>query len=198
MNRDPLPYPPQMRNGGSPPAYLSSSFLSNPSKWLQYKWSQPPPRAPDWVFNCYEHYNPPADVGHPLHHEEWHQRVVREDLQAAGILPPKKPGGAILHGARARAEHAYQDWKWAVDELWEDERHRLQTTARQRHLDEETARQCQEANHRQRLLDKHAAYERQEAARRQRLLDEETARRQRLLNDEAARRLMDERAALAR
>ena len=53
------PDPPQMRNGGSPPAHLSSSSLSDPSWWLQFKWSQPPPRAPEWLFDYYEHYNPP-------------------------------------------------------------------------------------------------------------------------------------------
>ena len=37
MSRDPLPNPPQMRNGESPPAHLSMSSLSNPSGWLQYK-----------------------------------------------------------------------------------------------------------------------------------------------------------------
>jgi len=42
-----LPYPPQMKNGGSSPAHLSSSSLSDSSWWLQFKWSQPPPRATD-------------------------------------------------------------------------------------------------------------------------------------------------------
>jgi hypothetical protein len=108
------------------------------------------------------------------------------------------PGGPILHGAHARAEHAYQDWKCAVNNLWEDECHRLQTAARQCHLDEETARHYQEANHCQQLLDKRAAYERQEAVRCQRLLDKETACHQRLLNKEAACCLMAKRLALAR
>jgi hypothetical protein len=127
-----------------------------------------------------------------------------------------RPGGPILLGARARAERAYQDWKWAVDEMWEHERHRLQTAAcqchidkqaarkqqeaahRQRLLDEHAANERQEANRRQRLLDKHAAYKCQEAVRRQRLLNEETAHPQRLLDKEAACRLMAKRAALAR
>jgi hypothetical protein len=56
MSQDPLPYPPRMRNGGSPPAHLSSSSLSDTSGWMKYKWSQPPPRAPDWVFHCYQNY----------------------------------------------------------------------------------------------------------------------------------------------
>ncbi len=217
MNRNPLPYPPQMRNSGLPPAYLPSSSLSDPLVWLQYKWSQPPPRAPDWVFNDYQKFNPPANViDCPLCDKEWHQRAFCKDKEAAGILPPDPPGGPILLGARACAEHAYQDWKWTVDALWEDERHRLQTAAHQRHIDEQAARKqqeaahcqrlldehaankCQEANRRQRLLDERAAYEPQEAVRRQRLLDEETVRCQRLLNKEAACHIMAERAALAR
>ena len=145
MNRDPLPYPPQMRNGGSPPAHLSSSSLSDPSGWLQYKWSQPPPCAPDWVFNNFQKFNPPAYAGCPLCNEEWLQQALCKDQQAAGLLPPKLPGGPILHGARARAEHTYRDWKWAVDKQWEHERHRLQTAARQCLLDEHAAHKRQEA-----------------------------------------------------
>ena len=197
MNRNPLPYPPQMRNGGLPPAHLPSSSLSNPLAWLQYKWLQPPPRAPNWVFDDYQKFNPPVNVGCPLHDKKWLQRAFRKDAQAAGILPPDPTGGLILHGACARAEHAYRDWKWAVDNLWEDKGHHLQTAARQRHLNKETARQHQEANCCQQLLDEHAAYERQEAVRRLRLLDKETARHQRLLDEEAARRLMAEHVALA-
>ncbi len=58
-----------------------------------------------------------------------------------------KIGGPILLGAHAHVERAYQDLKWAVDELWEHERHCLQTAAHQ----------C--------LLDERAAHERQEVAR---------------------------------
>ncbi len=198
MNRNPLPYPSQMKNGGLPPAHLPLSSLSNSLAWLQYKWSQPPPRTPDWVFDNYQKFNPLADVGRPLCDEEWIQQALCEDQQAAGLLPPKLPGGPILHGARARPECAYRIWKWIVKDLWEDEHHRLQTAPRQRHLDEETACQCQKTNCCQRLLDNHAAYERQEAVRRQRLLNEETAHHQRLLDKEAAHRLMAERAALTR
>ena len=46
-----------MGNGGTPPAHLSLSYLSDPSWWLQFKWSQPPPRAPEWLFDTYNHYN---------------------------------------------------------------------------------------------------------------------------------------------
>jgi hypothetical protein len=87
-------------------------------------------------------------------------------------MPPDPPGGPIFVGALAFAEDAYWAWKWRVNDLWEDERHCLQTAACQCHLDKETARQ--------------------------RLLDEETARHQRLLDEEAALCLMAERAALAR
>jgi hypothetical protein len=101
--------------------------------------------------------HPPANVGCPLCNEEWLQQALCKDQQAAGLLPPKLPRGPILHGARARAEHAYRDWKWAVNNLREDERHRLQTAARQCHLDKEAACQCQEAAHCQWLLDEEAA-----------------------------------------
>jgi hypothetical protein len=213
MNQNPLPYPPQMRNGGLTPAHLPSSSLSDPSAWLQYKWSQPPPRAPNWVFNDFQKFNPPANVGCPFRDKEWLQRALCKDQQAAGLLPPKFPKGPILLGARARAECTYQDWKWIVDALWEDECHRLQTVARQRHIDKQATRKqqeaahCQqlfdkraankrqEANRRQQLLDKRAAYKRQEAVHRQWLLDEETACRQCLLDKKAAH---CKRAAFAR
>jgi hypothetical protein len=171
-----------MRNGGLPLAHLPSSSLSNPSAWLQYKWSQPPPHAPDWVCNA---------------PDDWIGCALREDQQAASLLPPKLPEGPILLGACTHAERAYQDWKWAVNKLWEDKRHRLQTAAHKCHLDKEIACQCQEANHCQQLLDERAAYERQEAARHQWLLDKETARHQHLLDVFAACCLMAECAALA-
>jgi hypothetical protein len=207
MNRDPLPYPPQMRNGGSPPAHLSSSSLSDPSGWLQYKWLKPLPRAPKWVIDNYLKFNPTADVGHPLCDEEWLQRALCEDQQATGLLPPKSPGGAILLGACACVERAYQDLKWTVNTLWEDERQHLQTAAHQRHIDEQAACKQQEAAHCQRFLDEHAANECQEANCHQRLLDEqaanerqEAARCQRLLDEEIAccQRLLDACAAKAR
>jgi hypothetical protein len=185
MNRDPLPYPPQMRNGGSPPAHLSTSSLSDPSGWLQYKWSQPPPRAPDWVFDDFQKFNFPVDVGHPFRDEEWLQQALCKDQQVTGLLPPKLPGGTILLGARAHAVHTYQNWKWAVDKLWEHERHCLQTAARQRLLDERAAHECQEAARQeaaraaQRLLDEQAALKCQEAVRCQRILNKVAASRQR-------------------
>jgi hypothetical protein len=188
MGHSPPPPPPQMGNGGSPPAHLSLSPLSDPSWWLPHKWSQPPPRAPDWVFEYYRTYS-------PLHGEGWLQRALREDKQAAGLMPPELPGGPIRLGARARAERAYQDWKWALDELWEDERHRLHTAARKCLLDEEAARQRQEATRRQQLLDERAAHERQEAAHRQKLLNEQAASK---CQEAAACARQEETAARAR
>ena len=197
MSRDVLPYPPQMRNGGSPPAHLSSPYLSNPSWWLQFKWSQSPPRAPEWLFDYYKSYNPPANVGQPLPNDQWCQRAFCDDQQAAGLLPPEY-GGPILHGACARADRACRDWKAAVNDLWADEYEALlveqaactrqeEAAHRQWLLDEHAAHARQQETARQealcaaqRLLHERAAHERQvEAAHRQRLLDEETARRRR-------------------
>jgi len=126
MSRDALPDPPQMRNGGSPPAHLSSSYLSDPSSWLHIKCSQPPPRAPGWLFDYYESYNPPPldTFGQPIC-EDWLQRATREDQRAARLLPPAPHGGPILTGAHARTDRAYRAWKRAIDELWADEHHRL-------------------------------------------------------------------------
>jgi len=108
-----------MSNGGSLPAPLPP-YLSDPSWWLQFKWSQPPPRAPEWLFDYYERYNPPANAGRPLCHEEWHQLAIHEDQQAAGLLPPGPRGGPILHGACACADRAYTVWKGAINVLFED------------------------------------------------------------------------------
>jgi hypothetical protein len=169
QNSSPPP-PPQMRNDGPPPAHLSTPSLSDPSGWLQYKWLQPPPCAPDWVFDDYQKFNPLANVGRLLCDEEWLQQALCKDQQAVGLLPPKLPRGPILLGACARAERAYKDWKWAVNKLWEYKHHCLQLAARQHLLDEHAAHErqeaaCQEAAHpAQCLLYKCAAHERQEAA----------------------------------
>jgi hypothetical protein len=144
------------------------------------------------MFDCYEHYNPLAAIGCPLCDKEWHQQAICEDQQATEILPPDPPGGPILQGARARADRAYQDWKWAVDTMWEDEHHCLQTVACQRHLNKQAAHKEQEAAHCQRLLNECAANKCQEAARR------EAAHCQRLLNEEATCHFMAECTALAR
>ncbi len=152
---------------------------------------QPPLHAPNWVFNYYNTFNPPADIAPPLPDEDWLNQGLCKDQQAARLLPPKPLGGPILHGACTCAECAYQDWKWAVNALWEDKRHCLQTAAHQCHLNKHAACKKQDAAHRQRLLDEHAANKCQEAARK------EAARRQRLLDKEAACCLMAKRAALA-
>jgi hypothetical protein len=125
-------------------------------------------------------------VTRPFCDKEWLQQALCKDQQAAGLLPPKFPGGPILLEACTHGERAYQDWKWAVDKLWEHERHRLQTAARQRLLDEGAAHECQkatcqEAAHAdQCLLDEQAALERQEAMHCQRILNKEAASRQRI------------------
>ncbi len=54
ISQDPFVYPHQMRNGGSPPAHLSSSTDApiNPSGWLKLKWYQPPWTPPTgWSTN---------------------------------------------------------------------------------------------------------------------------------------------------
>jgi hypothetical protein len=174
-----------------------SPYLSDPSWWLQIKikWSQPPPRAPEWLFDYYERHNPPANVGRPLRDKEWHQRAICEDQQAAGLLPPGTPGGPILHGAPARADRTYMDWKAAIDDLWADEYKALL-------VEQAACTRQEEAAHRQRLLDVHAVCARQQEAARQeaaciaqRLLHKraalerqgEAARRQRLLDKQSAR-----------
>jgi hypothetical protein len=171
-----LPYPPQMRNDVSSPAHLTSSSVSDPFWWLQFKWSQPPPCAPEWLFDYYKSYNPPANVGRPPPYEEWLQRAIREDQEAARLLPPKPRGGPILHGACACADRAYRDWKASIDDLWADEYEVLLVPTRA--CQREAARQ-EAARAAHRLLHEQADRARQKAAaRRQRLLDEETARRQ--------------------
>jgi len=215
MSRDALPYPPQMRNGGSPPAHLSSSNLSDPSWWLHLKWSQPPPRAPEWLFDFYEHYNPSPLFGQPPRDENWHQRAIREDQQAAGLLPPRPAGGPILIGFPARADRAYRDWKRTIDELWADEYHRLclveaqadrarreeaaarawEEAAARARREEAAARACrEEANARARREAAARASEAVLAARRQQLADEMIDRSRR----EAAARAREEADARAR
>jgi hypothetical protein len=137
------------------------------------------------VFDDFQKFNSPANVGHPFHNKEWLQQALCKDQQAAGLLPPKLPGGPILLGAHARAERAYQDWKWVVDELWDHEHHRLQMAAPQCLLDEHAAHECQEAARQeaacaaQCLLDERAALKHQEAMRCQRILNKEAASCQR-------------------
>ncbi len=127
------------------------------------------------------------------------------------IAAAEATGGPILHGAHARADRTYRDWKAAINDLWADEYEAL--------LVEQAARAHQEeAAHHQRLLNEHAAHARQhvallvaqaartrqeEAAHRQRLLDEHAAhaRQQEAARQDAARAaqcLLYERAALER
>ena len=117
-------------------------------------------------------------------------------------------GGPILLGARARADCAYRDWKRAIDELWADEHHRLclveeqaacarqeEDARRQRLLDAQAARACQEAAARARQEETAARTRQEEAARRQKLLDEQAARAR---QEAAARAGQEETAAHAR
>ena len=145
-----------MSNGGSPPAPLppSARIPTNPSGWLRYKWSQPPPRAPNRVFQFYQVHNPP----YVPHNKDWLERPYREDLQAAGLLTPDATPRFPLGW---RMECAYQVWKWTVDLLWEAV-HRCQ----QQFNDELEEAACQKrlhAKYHQHLLDKRAAQARHEA-----------------------------------
>jgi len=130
------------------------------------------------LFDYYRSYNPPANVGRPPPYEEWLQRAIREDREAARLLPPEQPYyGPLLHEARARADRAYRDWKATIDNMWVDKYNALLVAAcaRQR----EAARQ-EAARTAHRLLHEQADRARQEAAtRHQRSIDEETACRRR-------------------
>jgi hypothetical protein len=63
MNQNPLPYPLQMRNGGSPPAHLPSSTatLLDPLHWLAPPQRAPEPQPPvhmsDAATSALAHYN---------------------------------------------------------------------------------------------------------------------------------------------
>ncbi len=89
MNRGhSLPPPPQMGNGGSPPAHLPlstapdafwfPSFVDFP--WVAAKWMQPPARAPDhdWM---HDWGNEIWDIlATP---DNWLSRGMNEDLESA-------------------------------------------------------------------------------------------------------------------
>ncbi len=98
------------------------------------------------MFQSYQAYNPPADT----RYEDWFDLAFHKDHQAAGLLPLDPPTAPTVW----RVEHAYRDWKWMVDQLWETARRR------QQQLDDKK----EEATHCQRLLDKRASHKRQEAA----------------------------------
>ena len=109
-----------MRNGGLLQAHLSlsSDATINSSGWLKIKWSQPPPRAPDWVIVIWD--VPPAN----LDHGDWLARAECEDRQtAAGVLPspPLQLGGDVTTD-RFIADIRYRNWKELMDFLWEDAR----------------------------------------------------------------------------
>jgi hypothetical protein len=138
------------------------------SGWLKFKRCQPPPCAPNWVY----------DKWYTRVHldDDWFDCAWCGDHQAAGLLPPSPLGGPILIEGCTCAEQTYKDWKWVKDKLWEDERQRYQAAACQFLINKDTPRLQQEAaccqqlldeRAAQRLLNKRAAYECQEAAHRQ-------------------------------
>jgi hypothetical protein len=112
MSREYLPCPPQMRNGGPPPAHLSSSsaFALGDSRWLY-----PPQRAPDalrppisgFLTQCEQIENtsrekmrnggtPPAHLDKAEHakafDDEWlrlkEEALIRIDEESCGLRPP--------------------------------------------------------------------------------------------------------------
>ena len=97
MGHPPLPPPPQMSNGGSPPAPLPP-YISDPSWWLQFKWLQPPPRAPEWLFNYYKCYNPPANIGQLLHDKEWHNEPFAKTNRLPDCCRRGHPEGPFFMG----------------------------------------------------------------------------------------------------
>jgi hypothetical protein len=118
MDRNPLPYPPQMGNGGSPPAHLPSSSLSEPEVWSQIKWSQPPPRAPSPLLTW----------------EEWQQEDERRCRQYEQAACDRR-----LKTARLLQILAKYNARYSALARQEDER------CRQQLLDEQTARARQQA-----------------------------------------------------
>jgi len=139
MIRGSLSPPPQMGNGGSPPAHLPSStapddywfpsFRDFPS--LAAKWMQPPARAPEHDAWMKEWDNDVWDIlAIPGTPDNWLSRGMHEDLDftAKGELPwPRRDSSD---------EAAYQTWKRTVDDMWPshaslDEHHALiETRAR--------------------------------------------------------------------
>ncbi len=101
MSLDSLPCPPQMRNGGLLLAHLSLSLdtLINPSGWLKIKWSQPPPRTPQWVIISW--YIPPSNACTSCNDKDWYDCIWCKDHQAVGLppLPPLLGGDNSYQGS---------------------------------------------------------------------------------------------------
>jgi hypothetical protein len=173
MDRNTLPYPLQMRNGGSLPAHLPSSTATplDPLRWLA-----PPQRAPEPQPSVRQMRNgglPPVYLPYSPHPDP-----------VAAIANPK----AIVSDAIARARQedaaAHARVSDAIARARQEAARCIQL------LDEQAARARQEATRRQKLLDKHAACARmsdaiararQEAAAAR--ARPEAARRQQLLDD---------------
>ncbi len=120
MMKNSLPPPPQMGNGGSPPAHLPSSMAPDAFWFPSFKdfpcvaakWMQPLARAPDcnwmreWETSIWElMLNPDRP--------SWIIPGKHDNLElAAKGVQPYPP----LHVSPERA--AYDAWKRAVDDMW--------------------------------------------------------------------------------
>ena len=117
--RGSLSPPPQMGNGGSPPAHLPSStapdnfqfygFADFPT--LAAKWMQPPARAPvhdawmrEWENGIWDILATP---------DNWLSRGMHDDLEFAAT--GEHPSWSRRDGPD---EAAFQAWKCAVDDMW--------------------------------------------------------------------------------
>jgi hypothetical protein len=121
MIRGSLSPPPQMGNGGLPPALLpSSTALDSPLfhsisdfPYVAAKWMHPPARAPKWMLewtnNSIKWY---TILGFCSPHH-WIGRGRQEDLRfaATGEHPWPRHDSPV--------EAAYQAWKCAVDNMWQ-------------------------------------------------------------------------------
>ncbi len=174
-----------MGNGGSPPAHLSSSSLSDPSWWLQFKWSQPPPRAPE----CGVLLTLPAGdiLAPPVSSLSTLEDLVRAN--AAGITELREMIRANTANITVLSNTVTTNAATVTtNDLWADEHHCLCL------VEEQAARARQEEDGcRQKLLDAQAARARQEDAARAR---QEAAARAR--QEETAARARQEAAARAR
>ena len=112
-----LPPPPQMGNGGSPPAHLPSSTAPDDFHFADFpciaaKWMQPPARAPErhdaWM--------------HEWNNEIWDILATPDDWLSCGMLNDLKFAATGAHPSWSRRdgpdEAAYQAWKRAVDDMW--------------------------------------------------------------------------------
>jgi hypothetical protein len=87
-----------MRNGGLPPAHLPSSSLSDPSAWLQYKWSQPPPHAPSWVIADYQNSIPRPMLVVPFATRNGSNKHFAKTNRPPACCLQNRPGGPFYMG----------------------------------------------------------------------------------------------------